>query len=144
MKLHNLKIGTRLGFGFGMMLLLLSLITLLSINSLRQVNDNVERIVKHHYAKIKLANDIHALISDVIEGVEKMMIVPPAARGELARDLDKMRGEYKEFMAKLENLETGVKGKELITAALASTAADRKSTRLNSSHSDRSRMPSSA
>ena len=34
--------------------------------------------------------------------------------------------------------------KELIQRALASSPEDRKSTRLNSSHSDRSRMPSSA
>ena len=46
MKLNNMKIGVRLGLGFGAVLLLLVAISLMAMSSLGKVNDNLEKIVQ--------------------------------------------------------------------------------------------------
>jgi len=122
MKLHNLKIGVRLGLGFGLVLLLLSLITMMSVNSLRMMDDNLERIVQVSYAKIKLANDAQKLINQVIDGVQLMMLKDMSARHEVTAEVEKLRADYREIMDKLGKLETTEKGKELMATVTASIA----------------------
>ncbi|HEY6872326.1 MAG TPA: methyl-accepting chemotaxis protein [Geobacteraceae bacterium] len=122
MRLQNLKIGVRLGLGFGLVLLLLSSITLLSVNSLGKMDDGLERIVQVSYAKIKLANDAQKQIHQVIGGVQLMMLKDVSARREVSGEIEKLRGDYREVMSKLEKLETTEKGKELMAAVGASLA----------------------
>jgi methyl-accepting chemotaxis protein len=122
MNLHNLKIGARLGLGFSLVLLLLSLITLMSVNSLRKMNDNMERIVQVSYTKIKLANDAQKLINQVIDGVQQMMLKDMSARNEVTTKVEKLRADYREIMANLGKLETTEKGKDLMAAVNASIA----------------------
>ncbi len=116
MKLQNLKIGVRLGLGFGLVLLLVALITLMSVNSLRKMDENMQGIVQLSYAKIKLANDSQKLITRVIDGVQSMMLKDASTRGQVEADIERLRSEYREVIAKLEKLETSEKGKELLTA----------------------------
>ena len=120
MKLQNLKIGVRLGLGFGLVLLLVTLITLLSVNSLRKMDENLQRIVHTSYAKIKLANDSQKLITKVIDGVQTMMLKDMSARGQVVAEIEKLRAEYRDVITKLEKLETTDKGKELLAAVNAS------------------------
>jgi methyl-accepting chemotaxis protein len=122
MKLQNLNIGVRLGLGFGLVLLLLSLITMMSVNSLQKMDDNLERIVQVSYAKIKYANDAQKLINRVIGDVQLMMLKDPSARREVTTEIEKLRTDYREIMAKLEKLETTEKGKELMATVTASIA----------------------
>jgi methyl-accepting chemotaxis protein len=122
MKLHNLKIGVRLGLSFGLVLLLVTLITLLSINSLHKMDENLQRIVHGSYAKIKLANDSQKLITRVIDGVQTMMLKDMSARQGVVTEIEKLRAEYRETVTKLEKLETTDKGKELLVAVNTSIA----------------------
>ena len=60
-----------------------------------------------------------------------------------------LRRNYREFYARARRLASalakrGIKRGDTVSAVLANTPADRKSTRLNSSHIPLSRMPSSA
>ena len=123
MKLNNLKIGMRLGLGFGMVLLFLTLVTIMSISSLRKMDDNLEHIVQFSYAKIKHANDAQKVITQVVDGVQMMMLKDVSARREVYADIEKLRGEYREIMGKLEKQETSEKGKELMAAVNASIAS---------------------
>jgi methyl-accepting chemotaxis protein len=118
--LANMKIGKRLGLGFGLVLLLLVVLGLMGINGMEKINGNLERIVKVNYSKIKLANDINAKIGSLIENIELMLLKDEAGRIESKQSIDRSREEYKELMDKLEKLETTDKGKELIAAAKAS------------------------
>ncbi|RII28338.1 MAG: methyl-accepting chemotaxis protein [Geobacter sp.] len=122
MKLNNMKIGIRMGLGFGLLLLFLALITMMSINSLGKMDDNLERIVQVSYNKIKLANDAQKGISQVIDGVQMLMLKDMSARREVYAEIEKQRGEYREIMTKLEKQETSDKGKELMAAVNTSIA----------------------
>jgi len=122
MKLNNLKIGMRLGLGFGLVLLFLALVTIMSISSLRRMDDNLEQIVQFSYAKIKHANDAQKVLTQLVDGVQMMMLKDMSARREVSAEIEKLRGEYREIMTKLEKEETSEKGKELMAAVNVSIA----------------------
>jgi methyl-accepting chemotaxis protein len=122
MKLNNLKIGMRLGLGFGLVLLFLTLVTIMSISGLRRMDDNLEHIVQFSYAKIKHANDAQKVITQVVDGVQMMMLKDMSARREVYTEIEKLRAEYREIMTKLEKEETSEKGKVLMAAVNASIA----------------------
>jgi methyl-accepting chemotaxis protein len=113
----NMKIGMRLTIGFGLVLLLLAVMGGISIRSMGKINQDLERIVKVDYAKINLANDINSKVGTLVEKFGMMMLKDSAGRVEVKRDIDKLRGEYKELMDNLEKSVTTDKGKELIAAA---------------------------
>uniref|UniRef100_A0A831UBM5 HAMP domain-containing protein n=1 Tax=Geobacter metallireducens TaxID=28232 RepID=A0A831UBM5_GEOME len=117
MRLGDLKIGVRLGLGFGATLLLLCGVAFLGMRGMGAIDEKLQRIVTVNYAKIKLANDVTAEISALIEEIELMMVKDQAARLEAKEDVGRHRAAYQEAMAKLEKLENTDQGKALIAAA---------------------------
>lgn len=117
---NNVKIGSRLGLGFSLILLLLIVLVWVGINSMGKINQGLEQIVTVDYAKIKLANDTYSKVSAIIEDIELMLLKDQAGRIEVKQEIDALRLEYKAMMDKLEKLETSDKGKGLIDAAKTS------------------------
>jgi methyl-accepting chemotaxis protein len=115
MKFNNMKIGVRLGLGFGAVLLLLVAITMMSVSSLSKVNDNMEKIVQLNYAKIKLASDAQKTLRKVVGDIKSMLIVEPGALKDLKAEIELNRAMYRETIGKLEKLESSEKGKELLS-----------------------------
>jgi len=60
----NMKIGMRLGLGFGLILLLMAVMSLIGITRLMSINDGVDKIVKKDWVKATLANEIVDLAND--------------------------------------------------------------------------------
>src|SRR6185369_2294666 len=123
---NNMKIGVRLGFGFGLILVLLVVLGGMGINGMGKINRGLERIVTVDYSKIKLANDVGARVGSIIEDIELMLLKDQAGRVEAKQDIDKLRLEYKGLMEKLEKSETSEKGKLLIEEAKTSLANAKK------------------
>jgi methyl-accepting chemotaxis protein len=124
--INNMKIGIRLGLGFGLILLLLVILGLMGINGMGKINQSLESIISTNYSKIKLANDVDAKIGSLIEEIELMLLKDRAGKIEAKQEIDKLRVEYKGLMDKLEKLETTDKGKELIAAAKTSLETAKK------------------
>lgn len=114
MKLNNMKIGVRLGLGFGAVLLLLVAISLMAVSSLGKVNDNLEKIVQLNYAKIKLAADAQKALRVVVEDIKTMLIVDQKSLNDVKAEIEKNRADYRDLVTKLEKLETSEKGKDLM------------------------------
>ncbi len=115
--LLNMKIGARLGLGFGFVLLLLVAMGGVSIRNMGVINRGVERMLTVDYAKINLANDINARVATLLENVALMELKDQAGKLEVKRDIDTLRSEYRGLMERLEKLETTAEGKALISAA---------------------------
>ena len=114
MKLNNMKIGVRLGLGFGVVFLLLVAITTMAVSSLGKVNDNLEKIVRLNYAKIKLAADAQKTLRTVCDDVQNMLIRDRSSLKDLTATIEKNRADYRDLVAKLDKLETSDKGKDLM------------------------------
>ena len=52
MSFKNMKIGIRLGIGFGIMMVLLAVLTFMGIRSMHSINAGMETIVKESNVKI--------------------------------------------------------------------------------------------
>ncbi|GFO64984.1 methyl-accepting chemotaxis protein [Geomonas paludis] len=127
MKIQDMKIGTRLSVGFGIILLLLLVIGAISVFSMLKIDQGLETIVKKDYAKIKLANDATKHVTGIVSSVQTMLLeTDPAARREENKKIDQARQQYKSAMEKLEKLETTGQGKELIAKAKQSLDNARK------------------
>jgi methyl-accepting chemotaxis protein len=114
MKFNNLRIGARLGSGFGLMLALLLLLSFTGMNSMGNINENLNRIVKVNYEKIRQANDVNRSISGILSDIQLILVTELSARNEVMRDIESLRKDYGEAMGKLEKLENTDKGKEMI------------------------------
>jgi len=63
--ISTVKVGTRLGFGYGIVLLLLVGITILGATRLSALNDNTQLIVHDRYAKVALFHEVIAEVNQV-------------------------------------------------------------------------------
>ncbi|MBJ6727875.1 methyl-accepting chemotaxis protein [Geomesophilobacter sediminis] len=118
MRLQDLKIGTRLGLGFGLILLFLLSISAIGMFGMTRMNSDLDRIVQSSYTKIRLANDSSKSVTNIISSIQNLIIVSDAdARKEENGKIDAARQQYKGAMEKLEKLEDTDKGKELIAQA---------------------------
>lgn len=57
--LGNYKVGTRLGAGFGVMLVTMILLTIISLYGMASIQNNLDRIVKQEYAKLTITNSMN-------------------------------------------------------------------------------------
>jgi methyl-accepting chemotaxis protein len=118
MKIQDMKIGLRLGLGFGLILLFLVAISLVGKIGMSKIDMGMNRIVKTDYAKIQLANESAKNVNSIISSIQSMILnTDNAARREELKSIEQFRPQYKAAMEKLEKLEDSDKGKELIAQA---------------------------
>ena len=76
----NLKLGARLGLGFGLVLALLAGITALGIGSLNTLHQGTQRIVKDRYPQVLLANDVLLKISENASLMRNLLLIDDHAK----------------------------------------------------------------
>lgn len=118
MTIGNLKISTRLGFGFGSVLILLSLIIVMGIHNLSKMNNNVDELVKRDWVKANLAN----LALDYARGSITRLFQSVAAteEKEIAEAEERLlinTAGFDDALAKLEPLLIRPEGKALLAKA---------------------------
>ncbi len=71
----HLKLGTRLSLGFGLVLALLTGITVLAIASLFTLHQDTRRIVEDRYPQVLLANDVLLRISENASAMRNLLLL---------------------------------------------------------------------
>ena len=101
--LTNLKIGTRLSVGFGLILALLLLIAGVGINRMGSIAADTERIVTHYNVQNNLARDMSEQIQIVARLLRTVLLMDNVAdKKDNAAKIAKARETYDELSKKLE------------------------------------------
>ena len=113
----NMKIGMRLGLGFGLVVLLMVVIALIGITRLGNLNSSIDDLVGDKYPKTVLANGIASQVNVIARSIRDMLLLKDAAEIETQhnRILD-ARKQINENVAKLEATTKSEKGTALMKA----------------------------
>jgi len=120
----NMKVAMRLGLGFGCVVVLLLVLSLLSITRMSSVNDVTSNNMHSLYPKITIA---HTLIQNTLEAgvnLRGMLQAESVAEADRLRQIvDEQRRENNGLTEELEKKITSEKGKELLKEVMDTRAA---------------------
>ena len=114
MKLSNVKVGARLGLGFGAVLLLVVLVVGFSLSRLQLMHTDSDQTLNGQYPKVAAVNVIGAKISVITQAMRDALLATD--RDEIARELARIAEVRKVVVERLEFLDKSIhsaKGREL-------------------------------
>jgi len=115
MKLGNMRIGSRLAAGFGVVTLLLVVMAVLGVMGLKSMGDSMDRIVKEGNHKVELARAANTALSDLTEGILTMTSLDDKKIHEKAKaKIAAARTIYRESLDELQKIDRSEKGKEIL------------------------------
>jgi methyl-accepting chemotaxis protein len=114
----NLKLGVRLGLGFGFVLVLLTIISAIAYVRVGSLNADIGDMVNDKFPKTVLANDIVDSINVIARAMRNSLLVksPEEVAKELGR-IDEARKNIVENFGKLEKTITSEEGKRFLSRA---------------------------
>ncbi len=117
MKLGNLKIGARLGIGFGLIIVFMVSLLAVGVYELKQINDKLDRIVNNNNVQVELANKMMDSVHVVSRVIRSITLLDDAsAKQNEKQRFDQARVEYDEAEAELGKI-INEAGKPLLEAA---------------------------
>jgi methyl-accepting chemotaxis protein len=111
----NMKIGVRLGLGFGLVVVLLIVIAAVAITRLSQQNDMLNLVVGDRYAKVAMITEIKGETTNIAMSLRNMLLTDKL--DEQKKQEEKIfdsRKKIQENVEKLQKLLALPKGKELL------------------------------
>ncbi|UIN22874.1 methyl-accepting chemotaxis protein [Herbaspirillum frisingense] len=122
----NLKLGARLGLGFGLVLALLAGITGLAIASLSTLHQGTRQIVEDRYPQVLLANDVLLRISENASAMRNLLLLDDHQKliEEIAR-IDKGEAAIGEDLGKLQARLSSEQGRKSFAEILSLRASYR-------------------
>ncbi|MCQ1551333.1 MAG: methyl-accepting chemotaxis protein [Candidatus Accumulibacter phosphatis] len=116
----NLKIGARLGFGFGIVLMLMSILAAVSYYRIQMLNQEINDVVDDKFPKTVLAKDIIEQVNIVARTSRNVLLFKDV--GEINKEfnrLEEARKVVSERFGQLEKTITSETGKKLIADSIA-------------------------
>nr|WP_315259117.1 methyl-accepting chemotaxis protein [uncultured Duganella sp.] len=125
MAIKNMKVGTRLSLGFGLVLVLLLLVALLGVFNMSTIHAKLERIVNENAVKTQLVNKMANSVHIVARVTRSVVLLndQTAIRAEMEK-VTRARAEYNaavDALGKLPASATGVAIRERIAAQARTT-----------------------
>ena len=111
----NMKIGMRLGAGFGLVLVLLSAIAFIGITRLGNLNEDMDGMINDRYPKTVLANNISEQVGDIARAMRNILLMEK--QEEIDKQIAEIDDSRKEITTDFEKLEKSIKsekGKEAL------------------------------
>jgi methyl-accepting chemotaxis protein len=127
MNLKNIRIGRRLGIGFGLLVVMMVALVIAGTAATRIMNAKLNQIVKVNNAKVEAAQNFWT----GTKTASALMLGSMATKDEALRDqstqaLAATRAEYMSWLEKLEKIEDTAKGKEIVQGIRDGMAAAKK------------------
>jgi methyl-accepting chemotaxis protein len=114
MKLSDFKIGTRLGASFGIIAVMMVILSISSLGMMSLINDNIDDIVLHNNAKVALGNTLSQQVHVVSRLMHNAVMTDDAEARK--REIDQIRvarAAYDRARAELEKLPVNEEGRTL-------------------------------
>ena len=111
----NVKVGVRLGAGFAILALLLTIVSAISVNRLAMLSDELKLMAEDRFPKTVWANEIIAGINVTARALRNAALVK--SQEDARAELERMAGARKLVAERIEQLQktiTSEKGKELL------------------------------
>jgi methyl-accepting chemotaxis protein len=105
MKLSNKTVGTRLGLGFGVVLVLLVIMAVLGIYRMAQIQDRLEKVVNVNNVETRLVIDMRAIVKDRTVALRNLSLLTDA--DDMKPELDRIKDQtakYSEAEQKLSSM----------------------------------------
>ncbi|WP_371867828.1 methyl-accepting chemotaxis protein [Pseudoduganella rivuli] len=80
MSLSNLRIGARLGLGFGLTIVIMLIMSLVGINRIRHTASLTDQILHDRYVKVALTNEFRSFANRGAQALRNAMLAPNAAQ----------------------------------------------------------------
>lgn len=120
--LNNIRVGMRLGLGFGIILIFLIGIIVVSLNSMEFTREDLERIVKVNNVRVEMANGMIDQVREVSIAIRDVCLLNDSEKAQkVIADIDEIRKKYDEYLVKYE--EQPVKAVPEILEKIASIKA---------------------
>lgn len=115
MSLTNLKLGTRLGGGFALTLVLLTIVATIGITCLAAINESLNDIVNNRFVKTELAHHMQNQINIIARAIRNIALSNDTGfmKQEEAR-ITKAQEKFTEAYGQLERTLTSPKAKEIL------------------------------
>lgn len=104
MKFENIKIGKKLGIGFGVLIVFMVIICAVSIINSQMSNSMLKRLIDVDEAKIKYANETKDAIDSITRSVATMPFASPEVIQMEKNNIQILRPKYRQAVEKLEKL----------------------------------------
>jgi methyl-accepting chemotaxis protein len=116
MSFKNIRIGKRLGIGFGILGLLMVALVITGIGATSMMNSRLEQITQVNNAKTQAAYDMKDGIKSVnLFVLSKLVSKDESFQAKADQTIGDARGKYKKSLDALEKLELSAQGKDLIS-----------------------------
>ena len=117
MKLSNLPIGTRLGAGFAIVLLMLIGVAYLGIHGMQQSNQSLHHVVTVNIKKMDALEDMSRSIHIVSRVVRSIALLSDETQAKLEhKKIDEARSHYDEAFSRLEKMPLDETGKKFVAS----------------------------
>jgi methyl-accepting chemotaxis protein len=123
----DVKIGHRLGIGFGIILILMGIMVVPGVIYLSDIKSSVNYIRMVNTVKLKNANDARAALSDLSFFIGQVVTTGDSSVREAARKrIEEVRADYKRALDEVERLEPNQEGKDLLAGLREQVAIGKK------------------
>jgi methyl-accepting chemotaxis protein len=119
--LKNMKIGMRLGVGFGVIVILLAVVITMSLTRMGAIGYNIDKMVNDQFPKVVWANDIIDQVNNSARAVRNMLLLDKAQ--DIQREngrIDDATKKIDEAIDKLKKVVVSDKGKEILKGMIDS------------------------
>ena len=115
MKSSNLKISVRLGIAFTGVLVLVAIMVVTNYFFIKKIGDHLDHIVSNNQVRSEKAYEALIALNEVACSIRTFTLIENRSlREQSLKDIQRRRQEYKEAIAKIEELDKTDKGKALI------------------------------
>lgn len=121
---RNMKIGMRLGLGFGLVLIMLCALAFIGISRLSTLNGNIDVLITDRYPKTVMTNDLINFINIIDRAMLSIALEKDPAQEKKSIDaIINAKTGIKETLEKLSPMIKSDKGKDLLKTVMEARAA---------------------